>query len=1114
MPKRTDISTILVIGSGPIVIGQACEFDYSGTQACRVLREDGYRVVLANSNPATIMTDPEFADATYIEPLNLAVLTRIIEQEKPDALLPTLGGQTALNLSMELVESGVLEANGVELIGANAEAIETAEDREKFKQAMIEVGMDVLRSGTAHGEGATKNEAIANGMEQAREIIKDIGLPIVIRPAYILGGRGTGKAATMEEFEKVAYNGLAASPITEILIEESIYGWKEFELEVMRDHADNQVIICSIENLDPMGTHTGDSITVAPIQTLTDVEYQEMRDEAFACLRRVGVETGGSNVQFAVKPDTGRRVVIEMNPRVSRSSALASKATGFPIAKIAAKLAVGYSLDEIQNDITKVTPASFEPVIDYVVTKIPRWALEKFPGTSGELGTSMQSVGEVMAIGRTFPESLQKACRSLEQGLNGLDGAERSAHLDDEELLAACGVSTPDRLLHVDAALRRGRTIQEVNEISKIDPWFLDQMLMITEERAALAEVALQGRSIIDLSKAELKRAKQFGFSDPQLAELFNTDEATVRAARLEAGVVATFKTVDTCSAEFEALTPYHYSTYEDESEIQPSDRRKIMILGSGPNRIGQGIEFDYCCVHASFALSDAGFETIMVNCNPETVSTDYDTSDRLYFEPLTYEDVMNVIEAENPIGVIVSLGGQTPLKLADRLPPELVLGTTPASIDAAEDRDHWASLCARLEIPQPAGGTASSVEEALSVISKIGYPALVRPSYVLGGRAMEIVYSDEDLTRAMTAMAADGSLGREGGLSAERPVLVDRFLEDATEVDVDAIRDTTGDVIIGGVMEHVEEAGVHSGDSACVLPPPNLSDATISVLEDYTKRIAAELEVVGLINVQYAVKNGQVFVIEANPRASRTVPFVAKATGRPLAKIAARVMAGATLEELRAEGLLSAEPVTGHWSVKEAVLPFNRFPETDALLGPEMRSTGEVMGIDSTPGLAFVKSQLAAGQRLDTGGVVCISLAERDKANGVEIAQILESLGCSFAATSGTAAALRKAGVDVEIEVDKILEAADGEPAAGAGESGDRQTALDLIESGQVNLVINTPRGRGARADGAYIRTAAAQAGVPLVTTVSAARAAARGLANWDDSTLVVRSLQSILAG
>ncbi len=1096
MPRRNDIETILVIGSGPIVIGQACEFDYSGTQACRVLREDGYRVVLANSNPATIMTDPEFADATYIEPLTLDVLTRIIERERPQALLPTLGGQTALNLAMELVAAGVLDRFGVELIGADAEAIATAEDREQFKQAMIEIGMEVPRSGTAHGHSKDKATAIEEAMIAARRIVGEVGLPIVIRPAYILGGRGTGMATTMEEFEKAAYNGLAASPITEILIEESIAGWKEYELEVMRDHADNQVIICSIENLDPMGVHTGDSITVAPIQTLSDVEYQEMRDAAFACLRRVGVETGGSNVQFAVDPATGRRVIIEMNPRVSRSSALASKATGFPIAKIAAKLAVGYTLDEIPNDITKVTPASFEPVIDYVVTKIPRWAFEKFPGTSGRLGTSMQSVGEVMAIGRTFPESIQKACRSLEAGHVGFDAGTRFDHLGDADLLAATGVATPDRLFQVEAALRRGMTVDQIHDVSKIDPWFLDQLSIITEERAALV-----GRAADDLGRADWKRAKQLGFSDPQLAEILGGSEADIRRIRTDLGVTVTFKTVDTCAAEFEAQTPYHYSTYEDESEVRPSDKQKVVILGSGPNRIGQGIEFDYCCVHASFALRDAGFETIMINCNPETVSTDYDTSDRLYFEPLTYEDVMNVIEAENPIGIIVSLGGQTPLKLADRLPAELILGTSPASIDAAEDRDLWASLCARLEIPQPAGGTASTFEAARAVADRIGYPALVRPSYVLGGRGMEIVYSDEDLEGAMATFGADGTLGREGGLSAERPVLVDRFLEDATEVDVDAIRDAGGEVVIGGVMEHVEEAGVHSGDSACVLPPPNLSDETIAVLEDYTRRIAADLRVVGLINVQYAVKLGQVFVIEANPRASRTIPFVAKATGRPLAKVAARVMAGASLAELRAEGLLPAEPIRGHWSVKEAVLPFNRFPESDALLGPEMRSTGEVMGIDSEPGLAFVKSQLAAGTTLlgrgDRTGRVFLSLADRDKDPGMDVARLLSELGFAFVATAGTARALAEAGIDV------------AEIAARIDEGG--RTAVTLIEEGSIDLVINTPRGRGARADGSYIRTAAAQTGVPLMTTVAAALAAARGLTIWERQDFQVRSLQEI---
>ncbi len=1100
MPKRTDISSILVIGSGPIVIGQACEFDYSGTQACQILRNDGYRVILANSNPATIMTDPEFADATYIEPLTLDVLTRIIAAERPDALLATLGGQTALNLSMELVEAGVLDEYNVELIGADAEAIATAEDRERFKQAMIEVGMDVLRSGTAHGEGETKAEQIAHGMEQARRIVAEVGLPIVIRPAYILGGRGTGTAANMEEFEKVAANGLAASPISEILIEESISGWKEYEVEVMRDHADNQVIICGIENLDPMGVHTGDSITVAPIQTLTDVEYQEMRDEAFACLRRVGVETGGSNVQFAVEPSTGRRVVIEMNPRVSRSSALASKATGFPIAKIAAKLAVGYSLDEIQNDITKATPASFEPVIDYVVTKIPRWAFEKFPGTSGRLGTSMQSVGEVMAIGRTFPESMQKACRSLENGAIGFDSGTQFDDWSDEDLLAATGIGTPDRIFQVEAALRRGISAETINEVSKIDPWFLDQLSIIVEERQALT-----GRSVSDLTRSDWKRAKQLGFSDPQLAMILDTDEQRVRDARTSCGVTPTFKTVDTCAAEFEALTPYHYSTYEDEDEVRAGTKPRVIILGSGPNRIGQGIEFDYCCVHASYALRAAGFETVMVNCNPETVSTDYDTSDRLYFEPLTYEDVMNVIEAEDPVGVIVSLGGQTPLKLADRLPPELVLGTSPASIDAAEDRDHWASVCAQLEIPQPAGGTALDTAGALEVVNKIGYPALVRPSYVLGGRAMEIVYDDADLSQAMEALSAIGSLGKEGGLSAERPVLVDRFLEDATEVDVDAIRDNTGDVIIGGVMEHVEEAGVHSGDSACVLPPPNLADNTIAVLEKYTKAIAAQLDVVGLINVQYAVKDGQVFVIEANPRASRTVPFVAKATGRPLAKIAARVMAGATLQQLRDEGMEATSTwKTLHYSVKEAVLPFNRFPESDALLGPEMRSTGEVMGVDLSPGLAFIKSQLGAGTALPTnGGLVFLSLADRDKEGGIEVARTLAGMGFAFAATAGTAASLEAAGIPVARTLSKIV---DGATAQGP-------TAVELIEANELSLVINTPKGRGARADGSYIRMAAAQNGVALVTTLSAARAAARGLAAWADSDLEVRSIQAIHA-
>jgi carbamoyl-phosphate synthase large subunit len=1087
MPKRTDLQSILIIGSGPIVIGQACEFDYSGTQACRVLKEEGYRVILANSNPATIMTDPDFADATYVEPLDVAILEKIIEKERPDAVLPTLGGQTGLNLAMELQTAGVLDRYEVELIGADAEAIATAEDRERFKVAMQEIGLEVARSGIAHN------------MQDARQVMDEVGLPVIIRPAYILGGRGTGIASTPEEFEAMARYGIESSPISEILIEESIKGWKEYELEVMRDRNDNCVIICSIENLDPMGVHTGDSITVAPAQTLTDVEYQQMRDNSIACIRRVGVETGGSNVQWAVNPEDGRQVIIEMNPRVSRSSALASKATGFPIAKIAAKLAIGYTLDEIPNDITKMTPASFEPSIDYVVTKIPRWAFEKFPGTSGVLGTSMQSVGEVMAIGRTFPESLQKALRSLEQGRFGLnaDPAEQVfADLDDHELLDRASVATPDRPFQLEALLRRGVSVDDLHAATKVDPWFLDQMLMITEERAHLETCSLE-----TISRRDFKRAKQLGFSDAQLAYLWQVPENDVRAARLAAGVRTTFKTVDTCAAEFEASTPYHYSTYEDTDEVRPGERPRVVILGSGPNRIGQGIEFDYCCVHASFALRDAGFETVMVNCNPETVSTDYDTSDRLYFEPVTYEDVMDIIESEQPIGVIVSLGGQTPLKLADQLPAELVLGTPPSSIDLAEDREQWNALCARLEIPQPAGGTAVNADEALEITSRIGYPALVRPSYVLGGRAMEIVYDDDHLRRAMAELAGFGSLGKEGGLSTERPVLVDRFLEDATEVDVDAIRDRTGAAVIGAVMEHVEEAGVHSGDSACVIPPTRLSPETIAVIEDYTLKIAEALSVQGLINVQYAVKGNQVFVIEANPRASRTVPFVAKATGVPLAKVASRVMVGATLDELRAEGLMRDRVGGDHVSIKEAVMPFNRFPEADAVLGPEMRSTGEVMGIDLTPGLAFAKSQLAAGTRLPDQGTVFLSLADRDKEVGVEAARLLVDLGFAIAATGGTADALTQAGVSVAHRVAKL----------GDDEG---ENAVDLIDRGSVQLVINSPRGRGPRADGDHIRAAAGRVGVPLLTTGAAALAAARGMQDRRRYPLTVRSLQEYHRG
>jgi carbamoyl-phosphate synthase large subunit len=1113
MPRRDDLESILIIGSGPIVIGQACEFDYSGTQACRVLREEGYRVILANSNPATIMTDPDFADATYVEPLVAEVLEKILDVERPDAVLPTLGGQTALNLAMELSESGALERRGIELIGAKAEAIATAEDRDRFKSAMIEIGLDVPASGIAHD------------MDQARAVAGELGLPVVIRPAYILGGKGTGIASTKEEFERLASLGLEASPISEILIERSIAGWKEFELEVMRDRADNCVVICSIENFDPMGVHTGDSITVAPAQTLTDVEYQRMRDAAFACIRRVGVETGGSNVQFAVDPSTGDQVVIEMNPRVSRSSALASKATGFPIAKIAAKLAVGYTLDEIPNDITRKTPASFEPTIDYVVTKIPRWAFEKLPGAEARLGTQMQSVGEVMALGRTFPESLQKAMRSLEQGRGGLNQDPGEQEFDDvptAEMLTRVAVGSPERILGVESLLRRGVPIEEVAAATRIDPWFLDQMLAIVEERQHLEAKGTGAAALAAMTRQEWRRAKRLGFGDGQLAYLWDLDEPTVRAARLAAGVEITYKTVDTCGAEFEATTPYHYGTYEDDSEVAPSSREKVIILGSGPNRIGQGIEFDYCCVHACFALADAGFETVMVNCNPETVSTDYDTSDRLYFEPLSAEGVLNVIDAERRSaeqgggslkGVIVSLGGQTPLKLANVLPPELVLGTAPASIDAAEDRDLWGSLCARLEIPQPAGGTATTLDGARGIVERIGYPALVRPSYVLGGRAMEIVYDDEDLTRAWSAIAESGSLGREGGLSAERPVLIDRFLEDATEVDVDAIRDHTGEVVIGGIMEHVEEAGVHSGDSACVIPPIGLSDATIAVLEDSVRAIADALDVRGLINVQFAVKrstadpgSGQVFVIEANPRASRTVPFVAKATGVPLVKVAARVMCGATLAELRDEGLLVPKVDGDHVAVKEAVLPFNRFPDVDAVLGPEMRSTGEVMGIDPSAGMAFAKAQLAAGDRMPTSGRVFFSLADRDKAVGLRAAQRFQELGFGIVATSGTAALLRANGVEVERVVAK-LQQTEGSSDADADDAVD---GVELIAGGKVDLVVNSPRGRGPRADGAHLRRAAAQARVPLLTTAAAALAAANGIGEWTTRDLQVRSLQS----
>ncbi len=1099
MGRRTDIESILVIGSGPIVIGQACEFDYSGTQACRVLAEEAFRVVLVNSNPATIMTDPAMADRTYVEPLDPDVLTSIIEKERPDALLPTLGGQTALNLTMALSERGVLEAYGVEVIGANAEAIATAENRERFKEAMQEIGLAVPDSGFAH----SLDEALAIG--------DAIGYPIMVRPSYILGGAGTGIAATRDHLVRLAAEGLDASPVNEVLVEQSIAGHKEFELEVMRDGADNCVVVCSIENLDPMGVHTGDSITVAPAQTLTDVEFQTMRDAAFACIRRVGVETGGSNVQFAVDPTDGRQVVIEMNPRVSRSSALASKATGFPIAKIAARLAVGYRLDEVVNDITGATPASFEPTIDYVVTKIPRWAFEKLPGATDRLGTRMQSVGEVMGIGRTFPESLQKAVRSLEQGRAGLN-ADPAEELDEAvstaDLLVRVATATPERIFQLETLLRRGVTVDELATTTGIDPWFLSQMAEVSDARMWLDLQVTLGVTVDDLDRRAWRRVKRLGFADQQLAYLFGppVTAADIRAARTAHGVEVTFKTVDTCGAEFEAHTPYHYSTIEDEDEVRPSDRPRVVILGSGPNRIGQGIEFDYCCVHASLALRAAGYETVMVNCNPETVSTDYDTSDRLYFEPLTPDDLAAVLAAEERasvgggrlVGVIVSLGGQTPLKLAASLPPDLVLGTPPAAIDLAEDRHRWNQLCESLGIPQPPGGTASTPAEAVKVAASVGYPVLVRPSYVLGGRAMEIVYDDDRLVAAVEAMSGlGGSLGREGGVTKDRPVLVDRFLEDAVEVDVDAIRDATGDVVICGVMEHVEEAGVHSGDSACALPPQTLSAAMVDELERLVRSIAEALQVRGLINVQFAVKDERAYVLEANPRASRTVPFVAKATGVPVAMVAARVMVGSTLAELRQEGLLRP-PVTGHVSVKEAVLPFNRFPGVDTLLGPEMRSTGEVMGIGSTFGLAFAKSQIAAGNRLPVDGTVFLSLANRDKQAGVTVARQFRALGFELAATSGTAALLEAEGLPVATVVAKV-----GDTSPGVVD------AVDLIAGGKVQLVVNTPRGRGPRADGLHIRAAALEHLVPCLTTVAAARAAAAGIADWIRHPLSVCSLQ-----
>ena len=1069
MPRRTDLESILIVGSGPIVIGQACEFDYSGTQACRVLRADGFRVILVNSNPATIMTDPEFADRTYVEPITAESVARVIERERPQALLPTLGGQTALNVAVELAENGVLDKFEVELIGARLEAIRRGEDRRMFKECMQQAGIDLPRSGWAYS------------LDEARALAQEIGYPVIVRPSYMLGGAGSGIANNEDDLDRIAGDGLARSRIGEVLIEESVLGWKEFELEVMRDLADNVVIICSIENVDPMGVHTGDSITVAPQQTLTDVEYQAMRDAAIRCIRAIGVDTGGSNIQFAVDPKTGRQVIIEMNPRVSRSSALASKATGFPIAKIAAKLAVGYRLDEIPNDITKQTLASFEPTIDYVVTKIPRFAFEKFPGADPTLTSAMKSVGEAMGIGRTFKESLQKAVRSLEQDRMGLNGDGKDPSGSPAELLARAAHATPDRIFAVEAALRAGVSVEQVASATGIDPWFLSQMLEIAEARKAL-----EGST---LSEGVMRSVKRIGFSDAQIGHLCNVSEGDVRALRVAWGVQPVYKSVDTCAAEFEAQTPYFYSTYEDESEI-PADRKPtIIILGAGPNRIGQGIEFDYCCVHACFALRDAGYDVVMVNCNPETVSTDYDTSDRLYVEPLTFEDVMAIVDAEQPVGVIVQLGGQTPLKLARALEAAgvRILGTSPEAIDIAEDRGRFGRLLADLDLPHAPWGVATSFDEAKEAAGRIGYPVLVRPSYVLGGRAMEIVYDDAMLARYIETAAQ---------VSPAHPILIDRFLEDAIEVDVDALSDGT-DVYIGGVMEHIEEAGIHSGDSACVLPPHTLSRAQINEIAAATKKMALALGVQGLLNVQYAVRAGQIYVLEANPRASRTVPFVSKATGVQLAKAAARVQAGESLSALREAGIIPESdmpPETAHVAVKEAVLPFSRFPGVDTLLGPEMKSTGEVMGIDRSFGMAFAKAEEAADARLPRSGSLFVSVRDSDKRAIVLPVRRLVDLGFEVFATSGTAELLERNG----IQVTTVAKIGEGSPHVG-----------DLIPSGKVDLIVNTPSGWGPRKDGDYIRTSAVRFGVPSITTLAGLQAAVQGIDEMEHAVPTVLSLQ-----
>jgi len=1075
MPKRTDIKSILIIGAGPIIIGQACEFDYSGAQACKALKAEGYRTILVNSNPATIMTDPETADVTYIEPITWEAVEKIIEREKPDALLPTMGGQTALNCALDLASRGVLAKHGVEMIGANAEAIDKAEDRQKFKQAMTAIGLESAKSGVAH----SMDEAWAVQRRIAEEA-NAAGFPVVIRPSFTMGGTGGGIAYNPEEFESICRRGLEASPTNELLIEESLLGWKEFEMEVVRDCADNCIIVCSIENLDPMGVHTGDSITVAPAQTLTDKEYQIMRNASIAVLREIGVDTGGSNVQFAVNPANGRMIVIEMNPRVSRSSALASKATGFPIAKVAARLAVGYTLDELQNEITGgATPASFEPSIDYVVTKVPRFAFEKFPQADSRLTTQMKSVGEVMAIGRTFQESFQKALRGLEVGVDGLN----QKTTDREKLQVELGEPGPERIWYVGDAFAQGFTLEEVHGLTAIDPWFLAQIKEIVD-----LELALEQHTLAELDRETVWQLKRRGFSDRRLAFLLDTSEAEVRKLRHQLGVRPVYKRVDTCAAEFPTKTAYMYSTYEDECEAAPTDKRKIIVLGGGPNRIGQGIEFDYCCVHAALALRDDGFETIMVNCNPETVSTDYDTSDRLYFEPLTLEDVLEIVHKENPVGMIVQYGGQTPLKLARALEANGVpiIGTSPESIDVAEDRERFQKLLNKLGLRQPPNRTARTEGEALAHAAEIGYPLVVRPSYVLGGRAMEIVHEQQDLERYMREAVK---------VSNDSPVLLDHFLNNATEVDVDCIADGE-QVFIGGVMEHIEQAGVHSGDSACSLPPHSLSPEAINEIKRQTSLMARALNVKGLMNVQFAIQDGDVYVLEVNPRASRTVPFVSKATGLQLAKIAARVMAGNTLKN---QGVVK-EIVPPYFSVKEAVFPFVKFPGVDTILGPEMKSTGEVMGVGESFGEAFVKSQLAASVRLPASGLAFISVRNQDKPKAVEVARGLIALGFSIAATRGTAAAMEAAGLKVQV-VNKVTEG--------------RPHIVDMIKSHEIAMVINTvEERRNAIADSRMIRTNALAEGVTFFTTISGAIAAVEGLQYLHEGEgLKVYSLQELHA-